>query len=372
MKGCHSTNTKPALSASRSKGSFRLTGEAVRSRSAMFHRHYSRRLKIPSFMHDSTEKITRRTALTRAGLAAGAALAGTASTLAAETQPKPSPMAGDRFVFCLNTATLRGYKLNLLGELELAAKAGYQAIEPWVDKIHQHAAEGGSLSDLGKQIRDLGLTVESAIGFPEWIVDDEARRAKGMEQAKRDMDAVAQIGGKRLACPPAGATKDPVLDRQKIVDRYRAVLELGDKMGVVPELEIWGFSKNLHHLSDAMAVALETKHPKACVLADVFHLYKGGSGFDGLRLCSGEALPLIHMNDYPGEPGPDEIDDAFRIFPGDGVAPFNSILKTLHANSARTVLSLELFNHEYWKRDSLLIARTGLEKMQAVVAKALA
>jgi 2-keto-myo-inositol isomerase len=31
-------------------------------------------------------------------------------------------------------------------------------------------------SDLKKRISDCGLTVESAIGFAEWIVDDDARR----------------------------------------------------------------------------------------------------------------------------------------------------------------------------------------------------
>ena len=140
-----------------------------------------------------------------------------------------------------------------------------------------------------------------------------------LEQAKRDLDVVAQIGGKRLAAPPAGATKEPGLDLHKAAERYRALLELGDQAGVVPELELWGFSKNIRHLSEAIFVALEAHHPKACVLADIFHLYKGGSGFDGLRLLSGEALQVVHMNDYPADPGPDEIADAFRVFPGDGV-----------------------------------------------------
>ena len=129
--------------------------------------------------------------------------------------------------------------------------------------------------------------------------------------------------------------------------------------------------KNLRWLSEAVFVALETRHPKACVLADLFHLHKGGSGFEGLKLLSGTALPVIHMNDYPAQPLPEEIDDSFRVFPGDGVAPLTDILRTLHITGGRNVLSLELFNREYWRRDPLTVARTGFEKMQAVVAKAL-
>ena len=320
-------------------------------------------------MNPPSENLSRRAALSKAGLLASTALAGSVS--AADSAPASSGSGGG-FILCLNTATLRGFKMSLVDEIELAAKTGYRAIEPWLDKMHKYAADGGSLKDLGKRISDLGLTVESAIGFAQFIVDDDAVRTKGLEQARLDMDAIAQIGGRRIAAPPAGATKEPGLDLHKAAERYRALLELGDQMGVVPELEVWGHSKNLRQLSEAMFVALEARHPKACVLADVFHLHKGGSGFEGLRLLSGAALPVIHMNDYPAQPLPEEIDDSFRVFPGDGVAPLTEILRTLQASGGHTVLSLELFNHEYWKRDPVTVARTGFEKMQTAVAKAFA
>ena len=323
-------------------------------------------------MNSPSEMLTRRDALSKAGLLAGTALAAGAFDAPAAASAPAAPDPNHGFVLCLNTATLRGFKMGLADEIELAAKTGYSAIEPWLDKMHRYAAEGGSLKDLGKRITDLGLVVESAIGFAQFIVDDDALRAKGLEQARVDMDAVAQIGGKRIAAPPAGATKEPGLDLHKAAERYRALLELGDQMGVVPELELWGHSKNLHRLSEAAFVALEAQHPRACILADLFHLHKGGSGFEGLRLLSGDALPVIHMNDYPAIPLPEEIDDSFRIFPGDGVAPLTEILRALHAAGGHTVLSLELFNHEYWKRDPATVAATGLEKMRTAVAKAFA
>ncbi len=97
-------------------------------------------------------------------------------------------------------------------------------------------------------------------------MDDDAKRAASLEQAKRDMDAVAQLGGKRIAAPPAGA-KELDIDLRKVAERYHALLELGDQMGVTPELEFWGHSKTLHKLSQAMFVAMETGHAKACLLA---------------------------------------------------------------------------------------------------------
>src|SRR5262245_7315138 len=72
------------------------------------------------------------------------------------------------FGYCFNSSTIQGQKLPLDQVVSIVAKAGYQGIEPWIREIEAYAKGGGSLKDLGKKIRDLGLSVESAIGFFEW------------------------------------------------------------------------------------------------------------------------------------------------------------------------------------------------------------
>ena len=289
------------------------------------------------------------------------------------TAPASSRPPGEPFGYCLNLSTIRGQNLSLAEEVETAAKAGYAAVEPWLPKMDEYVKGGGSLKDLGKRIKDLGLTVESAIGFAEWIVDDDARRAKGLENMRRDMDALVQLGGKRIAAPPIGAHDQdaPALDLLKAAERYHAVCELGANIGVVPQVEVWGFSKHLHRLGQAAAVAIDSGHPRACILADIYHLYKGGAGGpEGLRLLNGGAMHVLHVNDYPDVPRP-QITDAHRVYPGDGVAPVAQILRTLRDTGFRGFLSLELFNEDYYKQDALTVARTGLEKTRAAVRKAL-
>ena len=316
-------------------------------------------------------QISRREAMARAGLVVGAVLtAGRVPIASAAAEAKPE--SGSGFTYCLNSGTIRGQKLGLVKEIEVAAQAGYQGIEPWVSSIEEYVRGSGSLKDLKKRISDLGLTVESAIGFPEWVVDDDAKRAKGLERAKNEMDLVAQIGGKRMAAPPAGATDPAGLDLVKAAERYRALLDLGDQIGVVPQLELWGFAKNLNRLGPCAFVALESGHPNACVLADVFHLYKSGGDFRSLRLLSGNALQVFHMNDYPADPTRDKINDSYRVFPGDGCAPLTQILRDLNSTGGRKVLSLELFNRKYWEQDALVTAKAGLEKMKSAVEKAIA
>jgi sugar phosphate isomerase/epimerase len=314
----------------------------------------------------SINKMSRRNALAQTGVLAGAALLSKKGRAAQVSNDTSKKFAAHPFRYCLNTATIRGQKIGIVKEIEVTAKAGYDSIEPWIGTIEEYVKSGGSLKELKQRFIDSGLTVESAIGFSEWIAEDEAKRAQGLERAKRDMELVAQIGGKRLAAPPAGATNLPKLDLLDAADRYRRLLEAGDRIGVFPELELWGFSKNLNRLGECVCVAIETAHPKACVLGDVYHIYKGGSDFRGIHLLGPNAIPVLHMNDYPNDPPREKIDDSYRVYPGDGIGPIKDILRLLHQTGGQTVLSLEVFNRKYWTEDPLEVAKTGLGKMKAL------
>jgi sugar phosphate isomerase/epimerase len=298
----------------------------------------------------------------RTWLTSTPALLGLAATPRIVAQHKPAPPP---WRFCLNTSTISGQKLSIVEEVEIAANCGYDAIEPWIRELDEYVKTGGSLPDLGKRIHDRGLVVPSAIGFAEWIVDDEAKRKKGLEEAKRNMDLVQQIGGTRLAAPPVGATNQTDLNLLKATERYRALLDIGLKIGVVPQVEVWGFSKSLSRVGETALIALECGRPEACILPDVYHLYKGGSDFTGLKLLAGSAFHMLHLNDYPDIPRA-KINDADRVYPGDGIAPLPQLLRDVRRMGFTGFLSLELFNREYWKQDATLVARTGLEKMKAV------
>ncbi len=306
--------------------------------------------------------------LTRRALLGASVLSAAAVGTRAET---PAVKAMGLVKYSLNTSTIRGQKVGLVREVEIAAEAGYDAIEPWMGTINDFVKGGGSLKDLGKKARDLGLTVESAIGFARWIVDDDAERAKGFEEAKRDMDSLQQLGGKRIAAPPVGAHDKGPVDLLKAAERYRQLCELGRQFGIVPECEVWGFSKALSRLGETAFVAIESAHPDATILPDIYHLFKGGSDFAGLRLLSSSAVQVFHVNDYPADLPRDKIADKDRVYPGDGIAPMTDILRSVIRSDRPIVLSLELFNPEYWKQDALLVARTGLEKTKGAVAKAM-
>jgi sugar phosphate isomerase/epimerase len=187
---------------------------------------------------------------------------------------------------------------------------------------------------------------------------------------KREMTLLAELGCKRTAAPPVGAQtpNSPSIDLRQAAERYRAVLDLGDQTGVVPQLELWGFSKNLNKLSEVMYVAIESGHPSARVLLDIYHLYKGGSSQASLSLVGKPATDVFHVNDYPANLPREAITDADRVFPGDGVAPIRETLSLIKRADKPIVLSLEVFNKSYYAQPAQDVANTAMAKMKAMVA----
>ncbi|PCJ98235.1 MAG: xylose isomerase [Flavobacteriaceae bacterium] len=310
--------------------------------------------------------MNRRNVL-KSTLATGAAFAlGSPSLLAASKRSSKK----HNFTFCLNTSTIRKQNLGLMRELDMAAQAGFDGIEIWMNTLQTYLKSGGKASDVRKKSEDLGLIIEDSIGFAAWVVDDEVQRNKAMEQVKQEMDVLAQIGCKRIAAPPMGATNEAGLDLLKAAERYGKMCTLGKEMGVLPQLELWGFSKNLHLFGETLFVAAECGHSDAVILPDVYHLRRGGSPFEALEMINGSKIQMFHINDYPGAIAKEQLTDDMRVMPGDGEAPMDSILQTLNNKGVPIALSLEIFNEDVWEMDALDACKLGISKMKTCVDSA--
>jgi 2-keto-myo-inositol isomerase len=316
--------------------------------------------------------LSRRKVL--AGAVAAVSVSGV-SSIAPEARAQQLPAgrtrpANEPFGYCLNTSTIRGNNLDIAAVVNAASKAGFHAIEPWITELDRYTSNGGTLKDLGKRIADAGLTVENAIAFNSFLDDDDTRRAASMEKLNTDMDKVAQIGGKRIAVPP-GNNRTAAVSLDNAARYYREALEMGEKMGVQPLLELWGVHPVLGPLSHGIYVTVAAGRADASLLLDVFHLYKSGTPFTALKQINGASLHVLHLNDYPQAADPSTLNDSNRIYPGDGVAPLRQIFRDLRDNGFRGYFSLELFNKEYWAKSADDNLRTAMEKIRAAVRGAL-
>ena len=269
--------------------------------------------------------------------------------------------------FSMNASTLRGYGLSLLEQVKAVAASGFCGYEPWLKDIRAAKADG-TFRDAVKAAADGGLSFVNGIAFGQWVNPDPAVRAAGMEETKRDMAMLAEMGCPRIAASMFGVQKpgSSHLPKEAIAERYAAVLDLGRQMGVRPLLEYWGHSVNLSRLEDALEVLKMLNRSDAAILADVYHTYRGGGSFAAFRRLSAATLPVLHMNDYPANPQREKLVDADRVWPGDGIAPWKEIFANLDAAGADPWLSIELFNPSYWKTTPADTLLAGLRKLEGV------
>lgn len=294
-----------------------------------------------------------------------------ASLLPFPGMPAPAASKGP-FRFCLNTSTISGQKTGLLAYIEIASKAGYDGVELWINDIKDWLAKGNSLQSLAAFIKAKNIRVENAISFTTWMVDDDVQRRAGIVEMEEEMKMVSALGCRRIAAPPLGLKAGEPINVEHAGERYREILQLGRKHNVMPLLEFWGASGTLYNFSQALAIAAAANDSEARILPDVYHLFRGGSGFNCLQLVNGKVIDVIHMNDYPANKPVLEQTDSDRVYPGDGVAPLKQILQSLKAMGGTKVLSLELFNETYWKEDALQVATTGLQKMKRLANEVMA
>lgn len=298
---------------------------------------------------------TRRKALKT--LALSSALASSPLAFAQAKEKEPS-----QFKFSLNTSTIRGQKLSLSQMIEVTARAGYDGIELWIMELNQYLESGKSLSNLKQELQDAGIEAINAIGFATWMAQDPTKSKQGFEQIEVEMNQLSEIGCIRVAAPAIG-TEAPV-DLFEAGEKYARLLELGRKTGCMPQLEFWGAFPPFHQLGQALAVAAMANDPDARLLPDIYHLFRGGSGFEGLKLINGNAIEVFHLNDFADTLPREQQEDKHRIYPGDGVAPIREVVETLTAMGGEKYLSLELFNPSLYRMDADVVAQTGLAKMK--------
>ncbi len=318
--------------------------------------------------------ISRRKALSTSLKVSLAAVSGYVlipNTLNASRTPRQEKSDKLPVRISLNTSTLLHYKLPVDVQIDMVADAGFDGIELWMSDIKAFLEKGGSTTELKEKLQARNLVLENIIGFSKWCSDDSEERKMALTQLREEMMITAGLGGAFIAAPVQGITSLNPLKMDEYAQRFKAILELGDETGVTPVIELWGMGA-LHKVADCAQITIATGHPKATMLLDFYHVYRGGNHWDTIDILNGKKLPVIHMNDYPATPAYHLLKDADRVLPGEGVCPFDVVIPKLYNAGFRGGFSVELFNKGYWESmDAKTLLEKSYEKTYSVVRKAL-
>ncbi|MGE4618758.1 MAG: sugar phosphate isomerase/epimerase, partial [Planctomycetota bacterium] len=283
-----------------------------------------------------------------------------------DDSPGTSPSVTRRWPLCLDTATLR--PTPLLDKIRFASEAGFDAIEPWDGELREYEKNGGDLVELGQRIRDAGLFVPSVIGLWNAIPATKEEWDKNLPETRNRMRMISAIGAEFVQVIPQPARPRAEFDPHWAAKRYRELIEIGLKdYNLKPALVFVNFLEGCRTLGQAAGIALDSGHPQARIIPDVFHMHIGGSGFGSLKKLRGDFIAIFQFNDAPATPVRDKLQDSHRVFPGDGILPLEQSIRDLAAINFEGCISLELYNPDYWKRDPLSVAREGFENTRTVI-----
>jgi len=265
------------------------------------------------------------------------------------------------FQYALNSSTIR--PTPIMEKIAIAGETGYDGIELWHDDIDAHLQAGGTLGELRHALDDQGLAVPTTIYLAGWFdaAEDEYRGC--LDECKRRMEQAAALGAPHIIAGPPGGAADYAVGAA----RYRELLAIGRRIGVLPAMEFLGFVGQLNTIEDALDVMTRAGDPDATTVVDPFHIFRGGGSVESLAKLTERQIAVSHFNDVPAAPARELQHDKDRVMPGDGQFDLRRYVDLLARIGYNRFLSLELFRQDLWRADPREVARVGLEKMRGVV-----
>lgn len=252
---------------------------------------------------------------------------------------------------------------NLETDIRIAGEAGFDVLEITATKLDKFL-ETGSLSDARKLIDAAKLKTYAINSIEKINFRDAAGRAEVLARTK-------QIGEwcKHLDCPWIIAVPGPVRAgttwqaiRDETAAALRAMSEVAAPYDANIAFEFLGFTWcSVRTADQAWDIVRQVNLPNVGMVIDTCHFFAGKSTLDSIKVIDARKLVVFHINDV--EPMPkDQITDANRLFPGDGVIPLKEIIAAVRATGFDGVASVEIFRPEYWQREPGSVAKEAWQK----------
>ena len=268
--------------------------------------------------------------------------------------------------FGLNGATTGPHDVHV--DIQAAREAGYQAVELRDSKVQAYLTGGGSLYALRTELSDAGLVVASLNALERSTLAAADERQGVLRRCRRLCEWASALDCRYvIAVPsPLADAQEPDRVAEVTADALRAMAALAKPYGVRIGFEFLGFSTcSVNTLAQARKIVETIRDPAVGLVIDAFHFYAGGSTWpmlDGLRP---EQIFVIHLDDAEQRPRP-TLTDEHRLLPGEGAIPLKEFVQRLEGLGYRGVYSIELFRPEYYTWDPATLAKTALQKMEAL------
>ena len=263
--------------------------------------------------------------------------------------------------FAINQATTM--KTDFETDIKAYSNAGFKAIEIWLPKLKQFMTGGKSLNQIKNMLDENGLVpagacYQAGLMFPQGRTKEEV-----MKEFSENLEICRNLSIPTLIVPADSVSPVEESHYQQAVNNLFEAAITAEKFGVNLAIEFLARSRFVGCLSTAVLLARKIKHKNAGVLFDTFHFYCGISKIEDIEAVKGDEIFLVHLNDVAEKPR-EILTDRFRVLPGKGIIPLETIIRKLQKAGYNGYYSLELFNEELWSHDPFSAAKECFESLE--------
>jgi len=258
--------------------------------------------------------------------------------------------------------------------LQCIAAAGFEGVELRRDETFAYL-ETHSVQDLKDQLEAAHLKVVSWNAIELFSLCDEDAFQGMYNYTERLMQIGQEIGCDLIIAVPSFTDQSVFPEDQiveKTVERFQKLRALAANYSFHMGFEPLGFPNNsVRTIEQAMEIfdaAEQDNLPQSGLIIDTFHFFLAGQTAEDLQKIPIDRLWLVHFDDCVEKPL-EELQDADRVWPGEGFFDLTGIMNALEVMHYDGFISLELFNPSYWKQEPSSTAEAAFQSLQKYVAQ---
>ena len=245
---------------------------------------------------------------------------------------------------------------SLEADVALCAAHGFDGLEMQTDLMDRYMS-AHSPDDLRALFADSGIKAFPVNAFVGFNIQSDGNPAR----LRYLCGCAKATGAGALILVPA--LRDISLDQT--AEAIKGYTATAAEYGVSMALEFLGFAESsVRSLEQAAAIADQI--PGLKLVLDCAHIMGGTTGPATILQLRPERIETVHINDLTRKPS-EVYSDSDRVWPGDGDLGLSVILKNLKAIGYDGIVSVELFNEEYWEWPADEIFKTAIQKTRAVI-----
>lgn len=250
---------------------------------------------------------------------------------------------------------------SLDAKLQAIAAAGFECVEIFENDLLTF--DGGTARDVGRMVRDLGLTCSVFQPFRDFEGMPDPLRAQVFDRMERKFDIMEELGANLLlVC--SNVSPSALGDRARIIDDFRELGERAAARGLRVGYEALAWGRHVFDHRDAWSIVRDVAHPSIGLILDSFHSLARQVPVASLPDIDPSKIFLVQLADAPLL----QMDYLswsrhFRNLPGQGDLAVVDYVAALLARGYNGIFSLEIFNDRFRASPAATTAIDGIRSM---------